>query len=340
MRKLLLSLAVPLVVIAFAVTAFAVVPSVLNTLAPGSTASPSTTSAPAWKVGDSWTYNLSFGSAGQDAVIPGEMVVQCHDNASRVFGTLTETVVGTVSTEEGDAFNVTENLTLLLGHGWSAGVNGMQDRPTRLANVSGFVWIRESDLAPLYARKSVHMVRTWNVSAPMGAWTLGHGVANGTYSLTYDAGTEVWFHPGLTALQFPLAENATYNVTSNATIHIWSSFQVSGPNVTFGSDHFVNFTVPIGFAVRIGQFENVTTPAGNFTSLPVSVYRSPLVPPVRDNDTEALTNLTLNVDTMTPHALATGWFSGDAGNFVQADLGLGGFRGPRIELTLVSYHLG
>ncbi|HYM40775.1 MAG TPA: hypothetical protein VEY12_11665, partial [Thermoplasmata archaeon] len=259
-----------------------------------------------------------------------------------VIGTLKETVVGNVSTHDGIAWNVTETLLLLVEHRSSVlgPEPGMASQDGPSANVSGFVWYRQADLAPLYARKSVHMVRTWNVSSPEDMSTFDHMWLNGTYTLTYDAGTEVWFHPGLTVLRFPLAENVTYNVTSNATIHTWSSFKVNGPNVTWGTDHFATFTVPIGLTLRTGQFENVTTPAGTFRALPVSAYRRPFVPPTEDRDANVVTNLTLETDCETPHAFATAWFSAQAGNVVRADLGLGGFEGPRIVLTLVAYSSG
>lgn len=347
MRKLLLSLAVPVVAIALVVTAFAVVPSALNTLAPGS--SDAATSVPAWTVGTTWTYNLSFASWGEDAVIPEAMLASTWGNgtwgnASRVFGTLTETVVGTVSTADGAAYNVTETLALRLGYAEPTAepAFGLPTYERPLGNVTGFVWVRESDLAPVYAYKAVHLVRTWNVTAPTSPWTGdgGWGFANGTYTSTYDAGTAVSFDPGLTVVPFPLTENATVNVTSNATVRTWSSFALTGPNVTYGWNHFMNVTIPLAFVVRTGTFENVTTPAGTFSSLPVAVYRKPFVHPAWDNDTDALTNLTLNVDCLTSRALVRGAFSEAVGNFVQATFGFGGFEGSGIELILAAYHAG
>jgi hypothetical protein len=343
MQKMLLVLVVPLLAIALAVSAVAVVPSMLTALAPGSTSSMMQTAAPSWKVGDSWTYNISFGLMGDAAVMPREMIVQAQPDGSMVLGTLTETVVGTASTEYGPAWNVTENITLLIGH--PVPVTGpepvMQSLCMPSVAASGFVWYRQSDLAPVYAFKSVHMGRIWNVTGPTGTSTLDHMFLNGTYSLTYDATTQVWFHPTLKVLQFPLTENTSYNVSSNETIHYWSSFRVLGPNSSYGTDHYANFTVPINFTMRTGLFENVTTPGGTFRALQVSAYRELFTAEIPDRDASAMVNLTDAPCTMMmSHAFASAWFSDQVGNVVKADVGMGGFNGPRIELTLVSYTYG
>jgi hypothetical protein len=272
-----------------------------------------------------------------------------------VLGTLTQTVVGSVSTEYGSAWNVTEKVTFLVGHPTPiVGPDYILPPPFAPAvRVSGFEWYRQSDLAPVYSLESIHINRTWNLTVipeapapgPDCTGTLPDAspsiALNGTYFMSYNATTQTWFHPALAVLQFPLAENSTYNVSSNATIQYWSSFRVVGPNVTYGTDHFATFTVPIDFSIRTGRFENVTTPAGTFRVLPISAYRKAFVPRISDPDASAVTNLTLATDCVTtPHAFATAWFSDQVGNVVKADFSLGGFEGPRMELTLVSYTYG
>jgi hypothetical protein len=79
---------------------------------------------------------------------------------------------------------------------------------------------------------------------------------------------------------------------------------------------------------------DVTTPAGTFRALPVSLSRGVVVP---DRDASAVMNLTAGADLDLPHAFATGWFSGQVGNVVRATMASPTFDGPRIELDLVSY---
>ena len=343
MQKLSLVLAVPLVALALALAAVAVAPSMLNALAPGSTPSPLETSVPSWKVGDTWTYNISIGSVAERALMPREMIVEAPPNDTMVLGTLKETVVGSVSTEYGPAWNVTQNVSLLRGRS----APGTRPEPMMdslsmpQVGVTGFVWYLQSSLAPVYAYKSVQMERTWNLTTPTETSVLDHMTLNGTYTLSYEAGTEIWYHPALSVLEFPLTENATYNVTSNETIHTWSSFDVTGPAGSYGWEHHANFTVPLDLSMRTGMFENVTTAAGTFRSLPVAVYHEAYAARLPGSDSGVLVNLSDGCDPIPmPHAFATAWFSDQVGNVVRADIGMGGFGGSRIELSLVSYSYG
>ena len=331
-RKMLTLLAVPLVALAIAVSDAAFVPGLLR----GLSGSPSTAAvSPAWKIGDSWTYNVSVAALGEASVIPSELTPQpAMPSEAFVAGTLTETVVGSVSTDYGAAWNVslTADCTsepprpILMGGPISQGQAGPS------VTWTGFVWLRESDLAPIYSWKAVQLDRNWTLTfgttGPFGMQ------ANGTYRLSLDATTQVWYRPALAVLRFPLEENATWNVSSNATIRYASTFRVIGPNVTWTVDHSGNFTVPMGFAVRTGPFSDATTPAGTFRVLPVSLSRDVMIP---DRDASAVMNLTAGADLELPHAFATGWFSDQVGNIVKATLAAGALDGPRIELDLVSY---
>lgn len=337
-RKMLAILAVPLLAIAIAASAVAFVPGILNTLSPGPSTATSI-SAPTWKVGDAWTYNVSFPSLESQQVLPGEMMQPAMPTEAFVLGTLKETVVGSVSTDYGSAWNVSLDVTM--GFHEPTPVVGPQPvlEPMSLpaVSVSGFAWYRTSDLAPVYVQKTATLASTWTVST--GNMT-GFGIlANATYSLTHTSTTRIWYHPPLTLWNFPLQENESWNVSSNATIRYASSFAFSGPNITFESNHTANFTVPLRFTVHTGTFEDVATPAGTFHALSVSVFhREPLVIP--DRDASATMNLTGETDLDMPPALATSWFSGQVGNVVKTDLGLAGFNGfegPRVELDLVSY---
>ncbi len=335
-RKMLTLLAVPLLAIAVAVSAVAFVPGILNALSAGPSTATSI-AAPAWKVGDTWTYNVSLASADAGEVLPGAMTTQwTMPTSAFVLGTLTETVVGSVSTDYGPAWNATWVATLHFGE--PQPMNGSQPQFGTLSlpavTVSGFEWFRESDLAPVYAVKTVDLASTW--TATWGNLTYMGTLANATYSMRYFATTEIAYHPPLAVYQFPLTENESWNVTSNATVHYASAFGFTGPNVTFQTSHSVNFTVPLDFTMRTGLFDNVTTPAGTFRALSVSTYRGHAWS-IPDRDASAMMNLTSATDVEMPHSLVTAWFSSSVGNVVKADVGLGGFVGPRVELDLVSY---
>ena len=334
-RKMLTLIAVPLLAVALAASAVAFVPGILNVFSAGPMTATSI-GAPAWKVGDTWTYNVSLASMDERQVLPEEMILQPTPSSDAlVAGTLTETVVGNVPTPYGPAWNTTVDATL--GFGEPAPANGTQPvlQPVSMhaATVTGFVWYRTSDLAPIYALKTVSMGGTWTVSA--GTITMFGTLANATYSLSYTSTTQVWYRPPLAVWHFPLVPNESWNVSSNATVHFASTFDLMGPNVTFATNHSATFTVPLDFAMRTGAFENLTTPAGTFHSLSVwATHRE--FPEVSDADASATMNLTGDMDLSMPRVLASAWFSGQVGNVVRADLGLG-LYGPRVELDLVSY---
>ena len=334
-RKMMTLLAVPLLAIALAASAVAFAPGILNAFS----AAPSTATsfaAPSWKVGDTWTYNVSLGSMDAQ-VLPSEMLAQTSwGNESPVVGTLTETVVGSVSTAYGQAWNTTVNVTLAPAE--PEHEIGMQPMtvalPLPAVSLSGFGWYRESDLAPVYAVRTVHLDSTWTMSS--GTWMDFSALANATYFLNDTATTAISFAPPLEEYAFPMQQNATWNATSNATVRYTSTFDFSGPNVTYEASHAVNFTVPLHLTMRTGMFENVTTPAGTFRALRVTASRGEFGP-VADHDASAMLNLTESMDVEVPHAFASVWFSGQVGNVVRADVGFGAFEGPRVELDLVSY---
>ncbi len=338
MRRLLPLLAVTAMVVAVAAAAVAFVPGMLSALSPAADASTSI-AAPTWKVGDTWTYNVSFGSVDERGMLPQEMTAPTAVPVDAfVHGTLKEAVAGTVSTDYGSAWNVTETLSLAFGEPQPLGPQPIM-QPLALApvSVSGFAWVRQSDLALIYTMKTVGVSASWTFNeSMMTSWSQG-AVTSATYTLLYGATTQVWYHPALTVWQFPLTENATWRVAANATVRYASTFEVSGPNVTFDSSHAVNFTFPVEFTMHTGLFDNVTTPAGTFRALPVAATRGLAVPPIEDRDASATMNLTSDFDDVMVHGFASAWFSAQVGNVVKADLGMGGFIGPRIELDLVSY---
>ena len=336
MRKSFLVLAVPTMVIVLAVTAMAFVPGILS--GPSSGLSATSIAAPTWKVGDSWTYNVSLASMAEGELLPREMVPQPTVPSEASFvGTFTETVAGTASTPDGTAWNVTLNgewgssppAPIIMAAPTVQGMSGPA------VTVSGFSWLRQSDLAPVYTQKSVHMERNWTYSLNWSAYA--GMVSNATYTLGFDATTQIWYTPALAVFRFPLEENTTWDVRSNATIQYASTFRVSGPNVTFEANHSADFTVPLRFSMHSGFFGNVTTPAGTFRALPVSAARATFDAKVPDSDASAVMNLTGAADLGFPHPFATAWVSAETGNVVKATFWSSLVFGPRVEVDLVSY---
>lgn len=339
MRKSVLMLALPTMALVIAVAAAAFVPGILT----GPTPSLSATSipAPTWKVGDRWTYNVSLISMSEGGFLPSEMVPQ-PSMASETFlaGTLTETVSGTASTPYGTAWNVTVDGAFGSAPPRPIPLGGptVQAVSAPSITMSGFTWLRQSDLAPIYALKSIHLARNWTYTLSLAGY---NGMLdNATYDLTFDATTQVWYAPPLAIWAFPLEENESWNATSNATVHYASSFRVTGPNVTFEWDHAANFSVPLRFAMVTGRFENVTIPSGTFRALPVSAARGTVDLRLADRDAGAVMNLTAATDIEVPRALSTAWFSAQAGNVVRASFWSGLVDDLRMELDLVSYTYG
>jgi hypothetical protein len=339
MRKSILLLAVPTMAILLAVTAVAFVPGMLSGTSPGLAAT--SIAAPGWKVGDAWTYNVSMASVRAGEFLPHEMAMPPTIPSEETFdGTFTETVAGTASTVDGTAWNVTFHgefgaippLPIVVGAPLVQGTSGPA------FTLSGFAWLRQSDLAPIYTMKSVHLERTWTYSANVSGYQ--GMISNATYALSFDATTQTSYAPALAVFQFPLEENRTWSVQSNATIRYASTFRVSGPNVSLEANHSANFTVPLRFSVHTGFFENVTTPAGTFRALPVSASRSSLDARVPDGDASAVMNLTSCEDLGFPHPFATAWFSAQTGGIVKVSFWTSPVFGPRVEVELVSYAYG
>ncbi len=339
MRRTLLTLAVPTLALVLAVAAVALVPGILN--APRSGLSATSVPAPSWAVGDRWTYNISLASSDQGELLPHEMVMQpAIPTETFLLGTFTETVSASVSTPYGAAWNVT-----LDGAFGSApprpilfGTPSIQAVAGPAVTLSGYAWLRQSDLAPIYTLKSVHMDRTWTFTDNSTGYAGMMG--NATYTFAFDATTQVWYAPALAIWEFPLEENTSWNVTSNATVHYTSSFSVTGSNVTIEASHAANFTAPLRFSERTGSFENVTAPAGTFRALPISASRASVRLESSDPDANAVMNLTDASDLELPHPFATASMSAQAGNVVKATFWTSPIDGPKVDVDLVSYAYG
>src|SRR5439155_322160 len=65
--------------------------------------------------------------------------------------------------------------------------------------------------------------------------------------------------------------NETWNATGTATVHGWIQWQLSGPNVTWKEASNFTYTEPVRLFLMSGAVVDVSTPAGAFSAIPVSM---------------------------------------------------------------------
>jgi hypothetical protein len=266
--------------------------------------------APTWTAGQSWTYNVSV-----SRIAPA--VIGWYGYST--YGLVTEKVLGTVSTGFGDAYNVS-----VAGTFGMMGVyrtNLPQASETSSVTLTGFTWYRTTDLATIASVRSTHLEH--NVT-----------VRNATWSTDFTANLWVDYDPPLATWQFPLQANASWNVSSNATVHYSSSYKVIGTNVSLGGTHFANATIPIRFRLQTADFANLTTPAGTFWSLRVSAVVGPVTMEFPDHAVDLGLNATTDILSEPLHPIMSLWFSAKVGNVVKA---IDWFGPARFEADLVSY---
>ena len=274
---------------------------------------------PTWHVGDSWTYTVN--STPLDIFVTSPTL----DRPS-VMGTLTRTVASADGTE----YNVTVHGSFHLPSVFNAARDGGYTNTSTLllfqpvlenATVDGYALYRASDLAELKEVRSVHLDSSLRT-------------ARGWFNSSYTATVQTTYEPALDIWSFPLGENETWNVSSNATIRAMIQWHFEGPSASFGFWHTFNATVPIRMRLHSGMLEDVTTPAGTFSSIPVRVA-VPATDRLATADREGPV-LGLGGDECgRPRLAAEAWFSGDAGNVVKAVTFIGGMR---IVAELASFH--
>jgi hypothetical protein len=314
--------AITLALVGIAVAAVAFGPANLAKLGspPGmNTPQGSSIGVPTWHVGDSWTYNVN--STPPDVFVTGPTW-----GSPSLTGMLTRTVASADASE----YNVTVHGSFHLASVFDAARDGGDANSSTLllyrpvmenATVDGYALYRASDLAELKE------VRT--VSFKSSLWT-----ARGWFNASYTATVQTTYEPALDIWSFPLGENETWNVSSNATIHAMIAWRFDGPNDSFGFWHTFNATVPIRLALHSGELENVTTAAGTFASIPVRVAL-PTIDRLTTDDREGPV-LGLGGDECgRPRLAAEAWFSGDVGNVVKAVTFIGGMK---IVAELASFH--
>jgi hypothetical protein len=193
------------------------------------------------------------------------------------------------------------------------------------ASLSGYSWYRAADLA--IAKE----VRTLQVS---GSSTTSAGM----YSASYATTIMTTFEPALNVWSFPLQANESWNATGNATVQGWVTWQLVGPSGSFAGKANFSYTVPVRLFLMSGPSEDVSTPAGTFAAIPVSMGRPELDVTHAGMATDP-PETAMGLDHEMPverHHAAQAWYSGTVKNVVQMQLFAAGMR---LNLVLSSYHL-
>jgi hypothetical protein len=325
MQRRVLGVVIACLVTAVAISAIAFGPAAFRDLGspPGGQTGtgPHATSIerPTWHRGDTWTYTVNTTSAGM------------RPDGPSASGTLTRTVVSADASQDNVSVAGSFHVRWMVDATPTANTadasrmaacNGMFENAT----LGGYTWYRASDLA------IIKEVRTLDVEGsamtPMGS-----------YHASYKAVVETTFDPALNVWSFPLQTNETWMASSNATLRASVQWQLDGPNASW--DFHSNFTarMPVRLFLHSGEMETVTTPAGTFTSIPVSAG-SPRLDVASAPASVATADHAMGFDHEIPgerDRATVAWFSGTVKNVVQSYVFALGFR---LNLTLKSYHLG
>ena len=327
MHRTTLAAIVVCIVGASAFVALAVGPTTLMNLAnpnrpagpeAGSGPRPNSFDAPTWHTGDTWTYDANASAGGVRADGPS------------ATGSVTRTVVSADASQYNLSLSGTLHIRWMvdptpMASGSDAYAASMAAGMLQEASLSGYTSFRASDLA------IIKEVRTLEV----------HGSAAttaGTYNASYVATIMTDFDPALDVWSFPLQANETWNVTGNATVHGWIKWDLSGPNATYGAGVNFSYTVPVRLFLNSGATEDVSTPAGTFPAIPVSMGR-PEILSGRPGIVSAPSDPAIGFDHEMPveplHSAQT-WYSGTVKNVVKFHLFTAGMR---LNLVLSSYHI-
>jgi hypothetical protein len=295
------------ILVALAIVAVALGPAnLLNLRAPtgGNTPQASSIGVPAWHVGDFWTYHVNASSA-----VPTWSSFVLAGNVTR---TVTASAAGQYNVSVNGSFHVERVVDLARsGDFGNATIMLLSHTFMENATVDGYTLYRASDLAEQMD------VRTVRITGSI--WTEA-----GTFNASYTAKVVTTYDPALDVWAFPINENETWNVSSNATIHVWTKWRLDAPNEYFEFGR--NFTVmlPIRLLAHSGMLEDVTTPAGTFSAIPVRLTLPPLDIAPDDRLTPAMEIGAAGW--MEPRVPAVAWFSADVGNVVKAATPVGGAR--------------
>jgi len=275
--------------------------------------SPASIGAPTWHVGDTWTYDVNASS--RDSATWGAFA----------NGGLSEAVMSA----DGSRYNVSVHGSFQIGglHGplddWpgNATIMVLTHQFWENATVDGYTWYRTADLAIL------RDVRVFQLTGSI--WTEA-----GTFNASYTATVETTYDPALDVWAFPLNENESWMATSNATIHAWTRWHIDGPNEFLDFGRNVTITLPVRLSLVSGTAEDIVTPAGTFSAIPVRAGAHVME---RTPDPGDALSCVADDRAMERHGGAEAWFSEAAKNVVKASVTVGGIR---VQLVLASYHVG
>ena len=295
--------------------------SFANLGSPGNGATPQggPIEAPTWHVGDTWTYNVNASSADS---------MQTAWLTPSLEGTVTRTVTAADTSQYNVSLAATFDVGKVIDLSRETDIgNATIMLYTHVvlndATVDGYTLYRASDLAKISEVKTVHV---------SGSITTEIGTYNMTVNVSYTAKTETTYDPPLDVWSFPLGENETWNVSSDATVHIWKVWRFDGPDWYVERGRNLTFTVPVRLVLASGVTEDVTTPAGTFAAIPVR-----LGVPALDLATDQMAfALRLGDDGFgEPHPPIEAWFSGTVGNVVKVVTLVDGLQ---VVTELASYH--
>ena len=327
MHRKFLAVIVAVIVAAVAIASVAFGPAALRNLSnpesnqPGNGGGPLPTAfdAPTWHQGDSWTYDVNTSSRLMEP-----------DGPSAV-GSLTRTVVSAGASQYNVSLEGSFHIRWMVDPTPVADPSGasamlMCRGMLENAPLSGYSWYRASDLALLKEVRSVSVRGSSMTTA-------------GMYDASYSATIETTFDPALDVWSFPLRANETWNATSNATVHGWITWHLSGPKGSWTDVANFTFSEPVRLFLMSGEAVDVSTPAGTFPSIPVSMGRPELDlthAGITTDPVDHAMGLDHEVPVERNHAMQA-WFSGTAKNVVKAQMFAAGMR---LNLVLSSYHLG
>ena len=282
----------------------------------GTGPAPNSFDAPTWHAGDTWTYDVNASAGG------------IRPDSPSATGSVTRTVVSADASQYNLSLIGTLHIRWMVDPTPMAGSDAfaasMASGMLQEASLSGYTLFRASDLA------IIQEVRTLEV----------HGSAAttaGTYNASYVATIMTSFDPALDVWSFPLQANETWNVTGNATIHGWIKWDLTGPNATFGASANFSYKIPVRLFLMSGATEDVSTPAGTFPAIPVSMGRPEIMagrPGIVSDPSDRALGFDHEMPVEPLHSAQT-WYSGAVKNVVKFHLFTAGMR---LNLILSSYH--
>lgn len=269
---------------------------------------------PSWNVGDSWTYESA--RATWDG---GGGPIGARGSLTRTVVSVDDAIINVSSVGSFHA-------------GWTLAPTPDDTQRGRFmveyrmffedATVGGYTWYRASDLATL---KEVRTIRF------AGMFQTDSGVS----AAEYVAIVETTFDPALDVWSFPLAADETWTARSTATTHATIAWNVEGPNAPWTVDKDVTVTRPVDLSLRSGTAEDIMTPAGTFSAIPVRIGQPHVVLLASPDAFDVAAGLEEDMPVPREHATEA-WFSGTAKNVVMVTFITGGYR---LDLALTDYHV-